>query len=214
MSILKESPPIFYSFRRCPYAMRARLSLVISKTRVELREVYLKEKPKEFLDSSVSATVPCMVTQEKIIDESLDIMLWVLKKNDPQNWLKMPKIGFDLIKENDGPFKHYLDKTKYHSRYPEINPEESRKKASIFLNKLENMMENNYLFGNDPSLADMAILPFVRQFANTDFEWFEKQNWPNVKKWLNTFISSEIFNRIQIKYDKWSNLSKPHFFPN
>ena len=110
MSILKESPPIFYSFRRCPYAMRARLSLVISKTRVELREVYLKEKPKEFLASSVSATVPCMVTQEKIIDESLDIMLWVLKKNDPQNWLKMPKIGFDLIKENDGPFKYYLDK--------------------------------------------------------------------------------------------------------
>jgi glutathione S-transferase len=214
MSILKESPPIFYSFRRCPYAMRARLSLVISKTRVELREVYLKEKPKEFLDSSVSATVPCMVTQEKIIDESLDIMLWVLKKNDPQNWLKMPKIGFDLIKENDGPFKHNLDKTKYHSRYPEINPEESRKKASIFLIKLENMMYNNYLFGNHPSLADMAILPFVRQFANTDFEWFEKQNWPNVKKWLNTFISSEIFNRIQIKYDKWSNLSKPQFFPN
>ena len=80
--------------------------------------------------------------------------------------------------------------------------------------KLENMMENNYLFGNDPSLADMAILPFVRQFANTDIEWFEKQNWPNVKKWLNTFISSEIFNRIQIKYDKWSNLSKPQFFPN
>ena len=110
MSILKESPLIFYSFRRCPYAMRARLSLVISKTRVEIREVYLKEKPKEFLASSLSATVPCMVTQEKIIDESLDIMVWVLKKNDPQNWLKMPKIGFDLIKENDGPFKHYLDK--------------------------------------------------------------------------------------------------------
>ena len=214
MSILKESPPIFYSFRRCPYAMRARLSLVISKTRVEIREVYLKEKPKEFLSSSVSATVPCMVTQEKIIDESLDIMLWVLKKNDPQNWLKMPKIGFDLIKENDGPFKYYLDKTKYHSRYPEINPEESRKKASIFLIKLESMMDKNYLFGNDPSLADMAILPFIRQFANTDFEWFEKQNWPNVKKWLNTFICSEIFNLIQIKYDKWSNLSKPQFFPN
>ena len=214
MSILKESPPIFYSFRRCPYAMRARLSLVISKTRVEIREVYLKEKPKEFFFFFVSATVPCMVTQEKIIDESLDIMLWVLKKNDPQNWLKMPKIGFDLIKENDGPFKHYLDQTKYYSRYPEINPEESRKKASIFLIKLENMMDNNYLFGNDPSLADMAILPFVRQFANTDFEWFEKQNWPNVKKWLNKFISSEIFNLIQIKYDKWSNLSKPQFFPN
>ncbi len=96
----------------------------------------------------------------------------------------------------------------------EIKPEESRKKASIFLIKLENMMYNNYLFGNHPSLADMAILPFVRQFANTDFEWFEKQNWQNVKKWLNTFISSEIFNRIQIKYDRWSNLSKPQFFPN
>ena len=214
MSTLAQSYPIFYSFRRCPYAMRARLSLVVSKTKVEIREVLLKEKPKEFLDSSISATVPCMITKEKTIDESLDIMFWALKNNDPQNWLYIPKLGYELIKENDGPFKHYLDLTKYHSRYPEINPEESRKKASAFLIKLESIMADNFLFGSSPTIADMAILPFVRQFANTDIEWFNQQNWPNVKRWLSKFINSEIFDLIQIKYNQWSKESEPQFFPN
>ena len=194
--------------------MRARLSLVVSKTKVEMREVLLKDKPKEFLDVSSSATVPCIVTHEEILDESLDIMYWALKKNDPQNWLKMPRLGNDLIKENDGSFKHYLDLTKYYSRHPEVNPEESRKKASAFLIKLESIMADKFLFGATPTLADMSILPFVRQFANTDIEWFNKQNWPNIKMWLHKFINSEIFETIQFKYVQWKKNSKPCFFPN
>ena len=206
--------PILYSFRRCPYAMRARLSLVVSKTRVEIREVLLKKKPKEFLDVSASATVPCLITNEEILDESMDIMYWALKKSDPQNWLKMPKLGNDLIKENDTSFKHYLDLTKYHIRYPRLNPKESRIKASAFLIKLESIMVDNFLFGPTPTIADMSILPFVRQFANTDLEWFDNQNWPRVKSWLYKFIGSEIFHEIQIKFVQWQTNSKPCFFPN
>ncbi len=194
--------------------MRARLSLVVSKTRVEIREVLLKKKPKEFLDVSASATVPCLITNEEILDESMDIMYWALKKSDPQNWLKMPKLGNDLIKENDTSFKHYLDLTKYHIRYPRLNPKESRIKASAFLIKLESIMVDNFLFGSTPTIADMSILPFVRQFANTDLEWFDNQNWPRVKSWLYKFISSEIFHEIQIKFVQWQTNSKPCFFPN
>ena len=211
---MKKRYPIFYSFRRCPYAMRARLSLVASNTKVEIREILLNNKPKEFLDVSVSATVPCMVENEKIIDESLDIMIWVLKNNDPNNWLKMPALGHDLIKENDGPFKKYLDLTKYHSRHPETNPEKSRKKAATFLIKLETIMADDFLFGINPTLADMAILPFVRQFANTDLQWFNQQKWPRVKSWLSKFISSEIFETIQVKYNQWKKNAEPQFFPN
>lgn len=211
---MKKRYPIFYSFRRCPYAMRARLSLVASNTKVEIREILLNNKPKEFLDVSVSATVPCLVENEKIIDESLDIMIWVLKNNDPNNWLKMPALGHDLIKENDGPFKKYLDLTKYHSRHPETNPEESRKKAATFLIKLETIMADDFLFGINPTLADMAILPFVRQFANTDLQWFNQQKWPLVKSWLSKFISSEIFETIQVKYNQWKKNAEPQFFPN
>ena len=214
MSVLLETYPVLYSFRRCPYAMRARLSLVVSKTRVEIREVLLKKKPKEFLDVSASATVPCLITNEEILDESMDIMYWALKKSDPQNWLKMPKLGNDLIKENDTSFKHYLDLTKYHIRYPRLNPKESRIKASAFLIKLESIMVDNFLFGPTPTIADMSILPFVRQFANTDLEWFDNQNWPRVKSWLYKFISSEIFHEIQIKFVQWQTNSKPCFFPN
>ncbi len=214
MSVLLETYPVLYSFRRCPYAMRARLSLVVSKTRVEIREVLLKKKPKEFLDVSASATVPCLITNEEILDESMDIMYWALKKSDPQNWLKMPKIGNDLIKENDTSFKHYLDLTKYHIRYPRLNPKESRIKASAFLIKLESIMVDNFLFGPTPTIADMSILPFVRQFANTDLEWFDNQNWPRVKSWLYKFIGSEIFHEIQIKFVQWQTNSKPCFFPN
>ena len=213
MSTATQTIPIFYSFRRCPYAMRARLSLVISKTKVQIREISLKEKPKEFLDSSLSATVPCLVAKNKIIDESLDIMIWALKFNDPKNWLNMPKLGYDLIKQNDGSFKYYLDLTKYHSKYPAIDPKKSRNKASEFLIKLENIMVGNFLFGFSPTLADMAILPFIRQFANTDIEWFNKQEWPSVKKWLYQFINSQIFRSIQIKYNQWDIKSEPQFFP-
>ena len=205
--------PILYSFRRCPYAMRTRLSLVSSKVNVELREVVLREKPYDFLRVSPSATVPCLVIDNKVIDESLDIMIWALNKNDPENWLDMPCEGYDLIKESDGPFKNALDEIKYASRHPDIDLNESRKVACRFLFKLETMLTESYLFGENSTLADFSILPFIRQFANVDITWFNKQPWPKLQHWLNHFITSNRFQQIQSKYPQWKVNDNITIFP-
>ncbi|MFN3227248.1 MAG: glutathione S-transferase N-terminal domain-containing protein, partial [Hyphomicrobiales bacterium] len=149
--------PILYSFRRCPYAMRARLALQVSGVAVELREVVLRDKPQAFLDVSPSATVPCLVTEAEVIDESLDVMLWALKQNDPEDWLAMPKEGYTWTERADGPFKQALDRTKYETRYPGSDPTAERAKASVFLSDLNDQIEE-WMFGRE-SLADNAILP-------------------------------------------------------
>lgn len=195
--------PILYSFRRCPYAMRTRLSLVSSKVKVELREVILREKPHDFLRVSPSATVPCLVLENRVIDESLDIMIWALNENDPENWLDMPCEGYDLIKESDGPFKYALDKIKYTSHHPDVDLNKSRAEACRFLSKLESMLNKSYLFGEKNTLADYSILPFIRQFANIDIAWFNSQPWPKLQHWLKCFISSNRFEQIQSKYPQW-----------
>ncbi len=193
--------------------MRARLALFASKQKVEMREVLLREKPSEFLKASDSGTVPCLLTKEETIDESLDIMIWALKKNDPAKWLEMPKPGYDLIMQNDGSFKESLDKTKYHSRYPDEDPRENRRLASRFILKLEQTMAKRFLFGDQPKIADMAILPFVRQFAFIDKTWFDQQPWPKVRNWLNEFLRSQMFLNIQHKYDQWKPGTGAVFFP-
>ena len=209
----KINKPILYSFRRCPYAMRARLALLEANQKVEIREILLKEKPVEFLQASPSSTVPCLLIDDKIIDESLDIMTWALNKNDPGNFLDMPDLGYDLISENDGPFKLALDKTKYHSRYPDENPKSNREKASSFIHKLENIFEGSFLFGEDPKLADIAVLPFIRQFALVDKIWFDQQPWQKVVAWLNRFLESKRFTDIQQKYVPWKSGTNSVFFP-
>ena len=211
--VKKSELPILYSFRRCPYAMRARLALLISQIEVEIREVVLKEKPLEFLNASVSATVPCLVTKSGIIDESLDIMIWALKTHDPKNWLDMPSQGYELIEEFDGPFKDALDKTKYSSRYPNVDSEESKKIAASFLRNLEGLLNEGYISSKQPTLVDFALLPFVRQFANIDYAWFSDQPWPKLNTWLNKFITSEAFSKIQIKYPKWKRNDPISYFP-
>ena len=209
----KINKPILYSFRRCPYAMRARLALLEANQKVEIREILLKEKPVEFLQASPSSTVPCLLIDDKIIDESLDIMTWALNKNDPGNFLDMPDLGYDLISENDGPFKLALDKTKYHSRYPDENPKSNREKASSFIHKLENILEGSFLFGEDPKLADIAVLPFIRQFAFVNKIWFDQQPWQKVVAWLNRFLESKRFTDIQQKYVPWKSGTNSVFFP-
>ena len=209
----KINKPILYSFRRCPYAMRARLALLEANQKVEIREILLKEKPVEFLQASPSSTVPCLLIGDKIIDESLDIMTWALNNNDPENFLDMPDLGYDLINENDGPFKLALDKTKYHSRYPDENPKSNREKASSFIHKLENILEGSFLFGEDPKLADIAVLPFIRQFALIDKIWFDQQPWQKVVVWLNLFLESKRFTDIQQKYVPWKSGTNSVFFP-
>lgn len=193
--------PVFYSFRRCPYAMRARLALVASGVEVRLREVVLRDKPDAFLQASPSGTVPCLVTEDGVIDESLDIMVWALRQSDPACWLDMPEDGWDWIARCDGPFKAALDRTKYATRFPEAEPETERARAASFLREIEGQLDKN-LFGR-PTIADAAILPFVRQFAFVDKAWFDAQDWPAVHQWLSRFLASDTFDAIMPKYAQW-----------
>ncbi|MFK7791086.1 MAG: glutathione S-transferase [Devosiaceae bacterium] len=202
--------PILYSFRRCPYAMRARIALAQAGVQVELREVVLRDKPQAFLDVSPSASVPCLLADE-VFDESLDIMLWALKQNDPNGWLDMPDEGYDWIARNDGSFKQALDRTKYETRYPGTDPHQQRKLASVFLTDLDAQIEG-WLFGK-PTLADYAILPFVRQFAFIDKNWFDAQAWPDLQAWLAQFLASTKFTAMMDKYPQWHEGDAPMYFP-
>lgn len=210
--------PILYSFRRCPYAMRARLALLACGPVVELREIVLKDKAPEFLAVSPSATVPCLVLPDgAVIDESLDIMVWALEQNDPNQWLE-PEEGsraaiMELIAENDGPFKRHLDRYKYDTRYEGANKLDEREGASRFLRKLDAQLSSSgWLFGAKASLADYAILPFVRQFANSGREWFESEPWEHLIQWLVRFEKSDEFSAMMPKFDKWEAGNAPVFF--
>ena len=205
------SRPMLYSFRRCPYAMRARLAIRSSGTEVELREVVLRDKPPAFLEASPSATVPTLVQDDApVIDESLDIMLWALRRNDPESWLAPSDGTLDrmlaLVEEIDGPFKTHLDRYKYHVRYEDCDPLEERALAAAVLRELEERLtDEGWLFGGQACLADIAILPFVRQFANVDRSWFDGENWTSLKQWLSTFEQSDRFRAVMDKYPQWTD---------
>ncbi len=211
--------PILYSFRRCPYAMRARLAIASSAYQCELREIVLRDKAPEFVEISPKATVPVLVTTDgSIVEESLEVMLLVLSGNDPEGWLT-PDHGSlgemqALIAECDGPFKTALDRYKYSTRYEDADPGEERAVGSLFLEKLDTMLEDTaFLFGQNPSLSDMAIAPFVRQFAHTDKPWFDTQPWPNLQLWLAEFLASDRFRAIFEKYPKWESGDPVTVFP-
>jgi glutathione S-transferase len=206
--------PILYSFRRCPYAMRARLAIAASGVTVELREVLLRDKAPEFLATSPSATVPCLKSGDTVIDESLDVMKWALAQQDPLGWLDMPAEGHALIAKADGPFKSALDRTKYATRYPDADPVESRARAHEFLFQLDALIADKaFLYGDTATLADMAILPFVRQFAFIDKQLFDAQGWPGLARWLAAFLESELFQQIMPKYPVWKAGDAPIRFP-
>ena len=207
-----NTTPILYSFRRCPYAIRARLAIYSAGIELELREILLRDKAPEFLEVSKSKTVPCLQTNNEIFDESLEIMFWALKINDPNNWLRETDKSLKLIETCDGPFKNALDRTKYPNRYPDENEVENRVLASNFLNFIESQL-NPCLFGKNFNLADIAILPFVRQFAHIDFNWFLSQPWPKTAQWLENFKTSEMFNSVMKKYPKWEENDPITLFP-
>jgi len=195
---------VLWSFRRCPYAMRARLGLASAGLKTELREIVLRDKPEAFLAASKSATVPCLDLGSEQIDESLDIMIWALEQNDPEHLLDMPAPGHALIAECDGPFKAALDRTKYTTRYEHSDPIEARAIASAFITKIDTQLGSNpWLFGPQPKLADLAILPFIRQFAHIDQTWFAAQPWPTAQNWLAVFKASPRFAAIMQKYPPW-----------
>lgn len=208
------SLPILYSFRRCPYAMRARLAIASAGIECELREILLRDKAPEFLAASPKGTVPVVLDQGRVIEESHDVMLWALRQNDPEGWLDMPDAGFVLLDTVIGPFKTALDRYKYQNRHGS-DIEEERAKASAFLFELDQMLADTpYLFGNAATIADMGILPFVRQFANTDRAWFDAQPWPHLIRWLDAFLVSDRFVAIMGKYPKWQNGDPVTVFPN
>ena len=206
--------PILWSFRRCPYAMRARLAIQSSGQPVALQEILLKDKPAPFLAASPKGTVPVVQDGPRVIEESRDVMLWALAKSDPEGWLEMPDEGYALIDECDGPFKKALDHTKYAVRYPELDETEEREKALTFLRKLDARLQDTpFLMGPRRTLADMAILPFVRQFANTDRAWFDTQSLTALTRWLDDFLTSDRFRAIMVKYPPWQEGQDQIIFP-
>ncbi|WP_053121149.1 glutathione S-transferase [Pseudomonas sp. P1.31] len=190
-----------YSFRRCPYAMRARMALRYSGVPVEIVEVSLKAKPAEMLAISPKGTVPVLDADGRVIDESLEIMRWALAQNDPQNWLLDGDSRIaELIEANDQGFKVDLNCYKYAERYPEQPMEVYGAQGAVFLQRLEGLLQDrDYLLADHPSLADIALLPFVRQFAHVDREWFAQTPYPRLQAWLDNFLASDLFISIMKK---------------
>lgn len=191
--------PVLFSFRRCPYAMRARMALRVAGIEVELREVSLRDKPPELLAASPKGTVPVLVLPGgEVIDESLDIMRWALAHRDPEHWLAAGEQADALIGANDGPFKFHLDRAKYANRYPGADPAYHRGEAVKLLAPLEERLaQHACLFGDAPSLADIAIFPFVRQFARADETVLT--GLPRVGAWLAAMESSALFRAVMEK---------------
>ncbi|WP_239019670.1 glutathione S-transferase [Sphingomonas suaedae] len=199
---LTLTDPILYSFRRCPYAIRARLALAVSGTAVEHREVRLRDKPAEMLAASPKGTVPVLVLPDgRVIDESIDIMRWALARSDPEGWLAGDDA--ELIAANDGPFKAHLDRYKYPERFA-ADEVDHRAAGLAMLQGLEKLLgERAYLGGERFGLTDAAILPFVRQFAAVDREWFAAQDVARVQGWLAAFVGSGLFDGVMVVREVW-----------
>ncbi|WP_245654065.1 glutathione S-transferase [Novosphingobium rosa] len=198
-----SAQPILYSFRRCPYAMRARLALSISGVPFALREVKLSAKPQAMLDASPKGTVPVlMLTDGKVIDESLEIMRWALIQHDPEGWLE--RDDEQLVETNDGAFKHALDRYKYPQRYDDDHLDH-RASGLAFLEELDQRLRSAaQLCGAERGLTDAAIMPFVRQFAAVEPDWFATQALPHLKGWLAGHLASDLFQQIMTRFAVWS----------
>jgi glutathione S-transferase len=206
------SAPILYSFRRCPYAMRARLALWAAGITVELREVKLAAKPPALIAASPKGTVPVLVLADgKVIDESLDIMRWALGCSDPEGCLAGDEPA--LIAANDGPFKHHLDRAKYPGRYEEDGVTDHRAAALALLAPLEaRLAEAPYLGGTTRGLTDIALFPFIRQFAAIDPAWFAARPVPQLQAWLERLAGSALFASIMPKFAVWQEGDAPVLF--
>ena len=203
--------PILWSFRRCPYAMRARLAIKASGINVRLREILLRDKPDPFLNASAKGTVPVLELPDgQVIDESLDVMFWALEAHDPQGWLDVRARDKDHVDEHlaclDTVFKHHLDRYKYATRYDDVDPEEHRAAAFDILEQLdERLASTAYLCGARRGLADIAIFPFIRQFANADRAWFDALDLPALQKWLEGLLVSDLFAGVMQKHPQWKS---------
>lgn len=202
--------PILYSFRRCPYAIRARLAIARAGLSVELREVLLRDKPQEMLAVSSKGTVPVLeLADGQIIDESIDVMRWALDQYDPDDWLSADDAATEsLIEENDGSFKFALDRYKYFERFPEKTQTQWRQDGEEFLTRLEKMLAQHdgaALLREHYSFADMAIFPFIRQFRGVDADWFDQSRYEHLQKWLGDLLQSELFLGVMAKHPPWQS---------
>lgn len=203
--------PILYSYRRCPYAMRARMALRYAGIEVEIREIALREKPRHMLSVSPKGTVPVLILADgRIVDESLDIMMLALAQNDPDGWLTDDPLCSELIAENDGNFKRALDQYKYAIRFPEQPVENYREQGELFLARLEALLERHaYLLGERMTQADVAIFPFIRQFSMVDSDCFEDSPYPKLRDWLAALMNSDLFKSVMQKHPTWLEKEKP-----
>ena len=196
-----------YSYRRCPYAMRARMALAYSGIAVEIREISLREKPASLLAISPKGTVPVLQSDGLVIEQSYDIMKWALKQSDPDGWLtaETESLIDEWVAKNDGPFKKLLDQYKYPDRHPDISLEATLTQATAsFLDPInEQLTKSTYLLGSKVSLADIAIFPFVRQFAMVNPDWIDQSGLDSLKQWLNQHLESPLFLSVMQKYPTW-----------
>ena len=204
--------PILYSFRRCPFAIRARFALVYSEIPLEHREVKLNNLPEAMLIISPKATVPVLqLSDGSVLEESLEIIDWSLSIRDPHGWLDYNDQA--LVRENDESFKPLLDKYKYADRYPELPQSEHLSNCLPFLTKLEHLLQNStYLSGDRQGRTDVAIMPFIRQFAGVEPGWFSQGEFSSTRHWLNSLVESELFKKVMQKHPVWQPGDEPVYF--
>ena len=215
------SLPRLYSFRRCPYAMRARLGILFAELKVELREIVLKNKPAQMLAISPKGTVPVLElaggnsSEGLVIEESREILEWALQQRDPQGLLDIDSAKANaLIDRNDNEFKHWLDRYKYADRHPEHTQLYYQKQGEVFLQALESLLaRNRYLLGSNISIADIGIMPFVRQFAHVDREVFYSLPYPHLQQWLRDWLEHPVFQQAMIKCQPWREGDDMVVFP-
>jgi len=205
--------PILYSFKRCPYAMRARLALKLANIQCELREVRLNNKPKHMLEVSPKGTVPILILEDKIIDESIEIINWVLDQNNifkDNISSEQIKITEQIIDIFDNKFKYHLDRYKYSNRYENADKKFHQKECLDILIDLEKVIsDGNWFFGNELNKLDISILPFLRQFRIADPHWFDSlKQIPKIQKFLYNFLDSNLLNQIMFSYEVWGASSE------
>ena len=212
-----SSYPCLYSFRRCPYAMRARLGILFAELQVELREITLKNKPPQMLAISPKGTVPVLqLLDGTVIEESREIMTWALAQRDSQGLLNAETLleANALIDKNDNEFKYWLDRYKYADRHLEMSQTEYRQQGEVFLQLLEELLtKNSYLLGESMTIADIGIMPFVRQFAHVNRDVFYDLPYPNLQHWLQDWLSHPLFLQAMTKFQPWQEKDDVVVFP-
>ena len=217
--------PVLYSLRNCPYAMRARLAIYASGQQVHIRDLILSNKPAELLAASPKATVPVLVIkantvseQCQVIDESLAIMLWAFSQTDPNDYLHNQSTTalsemLALITQFDTEFKGLLEQYRCSKRYHEPTLTQDRQACEQYLTELESRLsQHQYLMSNNPSLLDLALMPFIRQFARVERQWYLQAPYPKLRQWLNHYLQSKMFTKVMAKYPLWIELKQDYLF--